>query len=76
MQRSFILSWVVPTEKTLILTDIVIKPHQCPDEFPFILHQHPDTGADTPVDEFEGENSARHCADVLLLGEIEGDSDE
>lgn len=49
-----------------ILTNVVIETHQSPCEFPLVLHQDPDRGTDTSVDEFEGENCASHLAMPFL----------
>lgn len=35
-----------------VLTDKVIESHQCSGEFPVRLHDHPNLGPDTSVDEF------------------------
>lgn len=59
-----------------ILTDIVVKAHECACELALVFHDDPDGRADTPVDELKGEDRRRHCSCKGWLGEFVVDAGE
>jgi hypothetical protein len=50
--RSSDSEYVVSKSSTRVLTNIIVEPHERPYKLPISLHDDPDSGVDTSVDEF------------------------